>query len=125
MGRDGVLSRELSFVNWLSIDDSVFDRASIRFASFLEDGDGECVGVTAAKIWDKSLASFGGWDGEAVGVERGDGESVLGFDFLGVPYVIRTVGLRSCDASTFASGVRERCSGCSVPTFCRFFEESS
>ena len=122
MGRDGVLSRELSFATWLSIDDSVFDRASIRFDSFLGDGDGECVGVTAAKIWDRSLASFGGWEGEAVGVEQRDGESVLDFDFFGVPYVIRTVGLRSCDASTFASGVRER--SCCSSTFCRFFEDS-
>lgn len=106
-------------MNWLSIDDSVFDRASIRFASFLGDGDGECVGVTAAKIWDRSLASFGSWEGEAVGVLTGDGESVLDFDFFGVPYVMRTVGF---DASMFASGVRER--SCCCENFCRFFEES-
>jgi hypothetical protein len=42
----------------------------------LGDGDGECVGVTAAKIWDRPLANIKGWEGEAVGVEQGDGESI-------------------------------------------------
>jgi len=58
MGKDGVRSMAFEDVDvWLSIDDSVFERLSMRFASFEGDGNGEA-GVMESKIRERSRAGF-------------------------------------------------------------------
>jgi len=50
-GSEGVRSNTPSFPDeWLSIDDSVLERASIRFASFVGVADGEVDGVKESNI---------------------------------------------------------------------------
>lgn len=88
MGNEGVRSMACVDVGvWLSIDDSVFERLSMRFASFEGDGDGEA-GVMESKIRERSRAGFGE---ESCGVEA---------CFRGEPYVILTFGLIGKDSST-------------------------
>jgi hypothetical protein len=59
MGKDGVRSMAFEDVDaWLSMDDSVFERLSMRFASFEGDGDGEA-GVMESNIRERSRAGFG------------------------------------------------------------------
>ena len=50
---------------WLSMDDSVFERLSIRFASFEGDGGGEPEGVIESKIRERSRTGFGGFARES------------------------------------------------------------
>jgi hypothetical protein len=91
LGRDGVLSNRVALV-WLSMEDSVFERASIRFASFVGDEEGEGAGVIDSKILDKSRVIRGVFWDERV-VSGGDGDFLARF---GEPYVLTTLpGLRS------------------------------
>jgi len=66
-GKEGVRSTFPDAGGWLSMDDSVFERLSIRFASFEGDGDGggEPEGVMESKIRERSRAGFGGFAGES------------------------------------------------------------
>jgi len=72
LGRDGVLSKWAALV-WLSMEDSVFERASIRLASFVGDEEGEDAGVIDSKIPDKSRVSRGAFCGDRM-VSGGDGD---------------------------------------------------
>lgn len=59
LGKEGV--RSMVFVDMdvgLSMDDSVFERLSMRFASFEGDGDG-AAGVMESKIRERSRVGFG------------------------------------------------------------------
>lgn len=68
------------------MDESVFERASMRFASFVGVGEGDkIVGVIDWNIPDKSLAGLEGLCGVCGG---GDGDFCFCF---GDPYVIETL----------------------------------
>lgn len=77
----------------LPIDDSVFERASIRLASF--EGEGGCAeeGTIESNIVERSLASFVGSPGE--------GEGAIGDKSLlrGEPYVTVTLGFINGESS--------------------------
>jgi len=57
LGIEGV--RSMRTLEGLPIEESVFERASMRLASFVGDESGEEVGVTDSKMSDKSFATPG------------------------------------------------------------------
>jgi hypothetical protein len=63
VGRDGVRSKRsksIFVLVWLSMNESVFERASMRFASFVGEDEGDdAVGVIDWNIPDRSFASLG------------------------------------------------------------------
>lgn len=71
VGREGVRSTVANsrVVDWLAIEESVLDRASIRFASFVGDEAGDA-GAIASRIPDRSRANLApfagnwGWENE-------------------------------------------------------------
>ena len=64
LGREGVRSSRNSFVDWPSIEDSVFERASIRLAFLVGDGGGDFDGIMSSKRAERSRM---GLDGDGCG----------------------------------------------------------
>ena len=107
-GREGVRRLVVELLDCVSREDSVFERASMRLASFVGDEEGDEEGVMESNIRVKSRASLGERDSAG-----GDGN--FGSRF-GEPYVLDTVRTGVGGRRSSTGGVET----ISTESFCRF-----